>query len=242
MKPLTGIGIKLYLNDEGGLVISSKDRPGLQYLGNSKDFRVNAPLDDIVTAEVEIHLSEIEAEIPPDQVKFIDVKAREKIKELTDKYTDAVEKRCDLSNEYARLSDENIQLRAELAKLKARYPDKFTEADAAAENRDLAAEHTALGKFFDENIPAKKPTKNHTELLRDILGMMGRALKAPHDCPWCGQPTYLSDYPHTDNCSWSAIQNRIYKALFGHDSAPSASSAVTTDDDEFPKVPGPEAA
>ena len=71
MSAMVGLDIGLYLNTDGRLVITDKPAPGLQPLAQSRGFRLNAPLDDVVTADVEIMVGGVDLAVPPDQARFI---------------------------------------------------------------------------------------------------------------------------------------------------------------------------
>jgi len=71
MSEKVGHDIGLYLDAEGRLVITDKPVPGLLPLRQSKGFRLNAPLDDVVTADVEIIVGGVDLEVPLGQARFV---------------------------------------------------------------------------------------------------------------------------------------------------------------------------
>mgnify|MGYP001177787587 CR=1 FL=1 len=71
MSAMIGLDINLYLDVEGRLVITDKPAPGLTPLAQSRGFRLNAPLDDVVTADVEIIVGGVDLALPLEQARFI---------------------------------------------------------------------------------------------------------------------------------------------------------------------------
>jgi len=67
--PMVGLDIGLYLDDDGRLVISSRDRPGLTRLDATRDFTLDAPLHEAVTARVQFVVSEVDVEVPLPQLE-----------------------------------------------------------------------------------------------------------------------------------------------------------------------------
>jgi hypothetical protein len=68
---MIGLDIGLYLGADGRLVITDKPAPGLRPLAQSRGFRLNAPLDDVVTADVEIIVGGVDVAVPLKQARFI---------------------------------------------------------------------------------------------------------------------------------------------------------------------------
>lgn len=71
MSAMIGLDINLYLDAEGRLVITDKPAPGLKPLVQSRGFRLYAPLDDVVTADVEIIVGGVDVAVPLEQARFI---------------------------------------------------------------------------------------------------------------------------------------------------------------------------
>lgn len=67
--PIIGQQINLYLDSDGALIITQAKRAGLRPLDASRGFRLNAPLEGVVTAEVEMIVSDVEVTLPADQLK-----------------------------------------------------------------------------------------------------------------------------------------------------------------------------
>ena len=63
--------IGLYLDGDGRLVITDKPAPDMLPLKQSRGFRLNAPLDDCVTADVEIIVGGVDLEVPLEQARFV---------------------------------------------------------------------------------------------------------------------------------------------------------------------------
>ena len=67
----TGRNINLYFDADGYLVITDEVRDDLTPFSNSQGFKLNAPLDDVVTADVTMIVGNVDLKIPPDQVRLI---------------------------------------------------------------------------------------------------------------------------------------------------------------------------
>ena len=66
---MMGLDIHLYLDPAGYLVISSRERPDLTSLDATRDFTLEAPIDEAVTARVEFVVSEVDVDVPLPQVE-----------------------------------------------------------------------------------------------------------------------------------------------------------------------------
>lgn len=71
MNAMIGLDVGLYLDGDGRLVITDKPAPGLKPLSQSRGFRLNAPLDDVVTADVEIIVGGVDLALPLEQARVI---------------------------------------------------------------------------------------------------------------------------------------------------------------------------
>jgi len=71
MSAMIGLDVGLYLDGDGRLVITDKPSLGLRPLSQSRGFRLNAPLDDVVTADVEIIVGGVDVAVPLEQARFI---------------------------------------------------------------------------------------------------------------------------------------------------------------------------
>jgi len=66
---MTGRKLNLYLDEQGQLVITQEEREDLRALDESRNFTLDAPLNELVTARVEMIVSHVDAVIPREQVK-----------------------------------------------------------------------------------------------------------------------------------------------------------------------------
>lgn len=71
MSAMIGLDIGLYLDGDGRLIVTDKPAPGLKPLSQSRGFRLHAPLDDVVTADVEIIVGGVDVALPLEQARFI---------------------------------------------------------------------------------------------------------------------------------------------------------------------------
>lgn len=67
---LFGNDLKVYLNAEGGLVLTTTPREGLTKLDWSSDVTLRAPIDGVIVADVTILVSEIDVELLPANARF----------------------------------------------------------------------------------------------------------------------------------------------------------------------------
>ena len=72
-KSLIGYDVALFLDVDGNLVLTTdkRPRPGWIELSQTRAVRLNVPLDDVVTADVEFIVGGVDIDVPLGQARFI---------------------------------------------------------------------------------------------------------------------------------------------------------------------------
>lgn len=68
---LVGTDLRVYLDADGMLVLSTEPKEGMRELTQTSDIQLNAPLHDIITANVKICVSQIDVSLLPPNARFV---------------------------------------------------------------------------------------------------------------------------------------------------------------------------